>query len=250
MRISPRLAAVVFYGALTVLAVLIVSRLLGELIPEGIASHVSRNSEGIVALVVLSAWIGWLRNHPGAVSWATTVAVAAALVVIAVLMLVVETTSTVRTLNEPAFAVALLVVYCRIPRPLPAWGWALPAGAALLAVVTSPTSWGTDLAEMYVFLVLVPIALDWADRSILEPDQPQRLGRLVGWTVLIVAAPSFFALVRPELPYENLLEETLRYLSRPTEAFLAVLLLHVFFSYGRHLWSQPHQASAPAPAMR
>ena len=79
-----------------------------------------------------------------------------------------------------------------------------------------------------MFLVLLPLALDVFDRSILEPDQPQRPGLLAGWLVFIVAAPAFFSVVRPDQPYEGI-EHALRYMSRPTEAFLAVLLLHLFF---------------------
>ena len=50
--------------------------------------------------------------------------------------------------------------------------------------------------------------------------------------VFLVAAPTFFSIVRPDRPYEGI-EHVLRYMSRPTEAFLAVLLLHVFFLLDR-----------------
>lgn len=229
-----RLCAYVLYGVLAALSILIVLEQLDTLLPEGIAAHVSRNNEGIVALLLLSAWIQVLRTRPD-ISWGITVLVAAALVAVAVLVLVLDVRSTVRTLNEALFAVAVLVVYCRLARPLPRWGWILPAASLLAIITTSHTSWGVDLAETYFFVLLVPVGLDWADRSILEPSEPQHMGRLVSWTVFLVAAPMAFAALRPDQPYENVLEEILRYLSRPTEAFVAVLMLHIVFSYGRHL---------------
>lgn len=219
-----------FWGLFVVLLAFIVSRQLAEVIPEGTASHIGRNSEGMLAILILTMWILYVRSRPdGRVNPMVAAGVTAVLALAGLVLWLSDFTSTVRTLNEPLFATAILVAYIAVPRPLPGWGWSLPIGAAVAAIVTSPTAWGTDLAETYVFLVLVPVALDWADRSILEPDQPTRPGRLVGWLAFIVLAPTFFSAVRPELPYENLVEETLRYMSRPTEAFLAVLLLHAFF---------------------
>ncbi len=244
MPVLARWAAVVYFGVLAVVSVLIVLEQLDSVLPADVAAHVSRNNEGIVALLLLSLWIVVLRRWPD-VSWGVAFAAAGGLGLAAVLVLVLDTKSTVRTLNETLFAVAVLVLYCRLPRPLPAWGWALPAASLIAIVTTSHTDWGVDLAETYFFVLLVPIALDWADRSILEPAQPQRLDRLVAWTVFIVAAPAAFAALRPDQPYENLLEEVLRYLSRPTEAFVAVLMLHLFFSYGPRIWGSAESRRAP-----
>lgn len=231
MQAAARPVATASLVGLTVLVVLIVTGQLDEIIPGGVASHVARNSEGMVALLLLTGWVLYVRSQPGLVSHVVTGAVAAALVLIGVLLLVADVTSTLRTLNETCFAMAVLIAYVALPRPLPGWAWMLPVGAAVAAVATAGTDVGTDLAETYVFLVLVPLALDVFDRSILEPDQPQRPGLLAGWLVFVVAAPTLFSLVRPDKPYEGV-EPVLRYLSRPTEAFLAVLLLHlIFFLY-------------------
>ena len=228
MENAARYLRATFLVGLAVLVVLIVTRQLGEIIPDGIAAHVSRNSEGMVALLLLTGWILYVRSRPSGVSPVVTAVVAGGLVLLGVVLLVGDFTSTLRTLNETCFAAAVLTVYIALPRPLPRWAWALPIGAAVAAVATAGTDFGTDLAETYVFLVLLPLALDVFDRSILEPDQPERPGLLAGWLVFIVAAPAFFSVVRPDQPYEGI-EYVLRYMSRPTEAFLAVLLLHLFF---------------------
>ena len=95
--------------------VLIVTRQLGEIIPEGTEAHVSRNSEGMVALLLLTSWILYVRSRPAGVSPVVTAAVAGGLVLLGVVLLVGDFTSTVRTLNEPCFAMAVLTVYVALP---------------------------------------------------------------------------------------------------------------------------------------
>ena len=79
MEKTARFVRIAFLVGLSVLVVLIVTRQLGEIIPEGTAAHVSRNSEGMVALLLLTSWILYVRSRPAGVSPVVTAAVAGGL---------------------------------------------------------------------------------------------------------------------------------------------------------------------------
>ena len=80
-----------------------------------------------------------------------------------------------RTLNETFLALALLLPYLQLRRPLPR---ALPSGIAvvLLVVVVAfeSTAAVTDLAETFGILILAPVAFDLVDRGILDPQPAAR----------------------------------------------------------------------------
>ena len=109
---------------------------------------------------------------------------------------------------------------------------ALRVSAVAVPVVFATTTFSINGAEAFGFLVLIPVTLDLIDRSILETEQPQRLGRALGWVAAMIVVPLMIALVRPGSPV-GMVEEVLRYLSRPTEAFVSVVLLLTYFSLGR-----------------
>jgi len=227
--------AIIYFGGLSALTVLILAGVLGDLLPQSVAGTLARNSEAYVMVLVLSAWIALIRSRwTKWLTWSVTLVLTLVLVAISLLLLQVENSS-LRTLNESTFALAILVAYVRLSRPLPVWAWALPAVAVALPMVFAGTTFATNGAESFGFLVLIPCTLDLVDRSILEPAQPERLGRVCGWVAFLILVPAVISLVRPDSPV-GVMEEVLRYLSRPTEAFVSAVLLLLYFSLGRPEW--------------
>jgi len=228
-----RVVSAVYYGGLLLLVALILSLSLDALLPEQIARPVSRNSEGLVMALLLSAWIQFARpTLHGPHGWPVVAAASAGCLAVAALLLVDGIPTQFRTLNEAFFALAVLVPYVQIARPLPVAAWALPAVALIAPVVGADSDLAVTLAETFAFLLLVPLALDLADRSILEPNRPRRPVTVAAWLVVVVAVPVVLHLVRPDDP-QNLVEEVVRYLTRTTEAYAAVVVLHLSFSFLR-----------------
>ena len=65
--------------------------------------------------------------------------------------------------------------------------------------------------------------------AILEPTRPRSLPRVWAWIATLVAVPTLISILvarHPSGPAAGVVD----YLSRPTEAFVAALLLHAYFS--------------------
>ena len=230
---SARALSVVYYGGLLLLIALIVAQRLDALLPDSLARHVSRNNEGLVLGLLLSAWIQFVRDRlEGPRARLIVAASSVGSLLIAALLLLDGVPPTLRTLNESFFALAVLVPYVQISRPLPAAAWALPLVALIAPVLGADSGIAVTLAETFAFLLLVPLALDLGDRSILEPQHRRRTVVVVAWLAIVVLVPVVLHLLRPEDP-QNVAEEVLRYLSRTTEAYVAVVLLHLYFSFLR-----------------
>lgn len=228
-----RILSAVYYGGLVLLLVLIVTGSLADLVPV-IGGHVSRNSEGLLIALLISAWIEFVRPAIALSSreWMLTAAAAAGCLACALLLLVDGVPTSLRTLNEAFFALVVLLPYVQLTRPLPRPAWVVPVVAVVVPVLGADSGVAVTLAETFAFLLLIPLALDVGDRSILEPERARNLPLVAGWLLLVIAVPVVLHLVRPDNP-ENLLEELARYLSRTTEAYVAVVCLHVYFSFLR-----------------
>lgn len=228
-----RILSAIYYGGLFLVLVLIVIGSLADLLP-GIGGHVSRNSEGLLMALLLSAWIEFARPALGSSvrAWLLTAAAAAGCLIVALLLLVDGVPTSLRTLNEAFFALVVLLPYVQLARPLPRPAWVVPVVAVFVPILGADSGVAVILAETFAFLLLIPLALDVGDRSILEPERPRNLPVVVGWLLLVIAVPVVLHLVRPADP-ANLLEELAYYLSRTTEAYVAVVCLHAYFSFLR-----------------
>jgi hypothetical protein len=218
------------YLLLLVVLGLVVTGQLGSLLPGGLGGHVARNSEGLLIALVLLPWLDLVR--PAIVGsrrqWPVTVAAALVCVAVGSVLLLDGVPQPLRTLNESFFALAALIPYLTVRRPLPAWGWAFPAVAAVLLAVASEGGSVLTLAETFAFCLLVPLTVDFADRPIVESGAPRRPLRLALWVALLLALPVVLHVLFDSEP-EGLVAEVLRYLSRTTEAFIASLLLVGYF---------------------
>lgn len=87
----------------------------------------------------------------------------------------------------------------------------------------------TSLAEGVVMLMLAPIGFDVVDRGILDRDRPGRLGVRQAWWVSLAVLPVVFIALRHVHLLEPLRAADL-YATRAQEAFVGMLLLHLYFA--------------------
>ncbi|PZS33631.1 MAG: hypothetical protein DLM59_06205 [Pseudonocardiales bacterium] len=224
-----------FYGALLVLLAGCLVKVFPHILPKAIASRINHNSEGYVAALVLGSWIQFararLRRSP--LQWPLTLAAGAACLAIGVVMLTVHLPSQVKTLNEAFFALALLVPYVQLRRPLPALvPLGLSAAVLVLIVVSHGAKDTTLLAETLGMLLLAPITLDSIDRGILDSSARTSLPARYLWYAFLVVAPIVFSVVQYHIGDTGTLQVVTRYAVRVTEAFVFMLFVTLYFAVG------------------
>jgi len=226
---------VAFYLGLSALIALIMADVLRDLIPAGIAARVGYNSEGYAAALLLGLWIQFVRPRLAghAWQWPVTLAAGAAFAVVGLLLYDSDLPSRVKTLNETLLALALVIPYVQVRRPLPP-RLAVGLSAAVLAVVIAfnRTEYVTTFAEGLGLLLLVPLAFDVVDRGILQPDQPTSRRLRYGWYALLVLLPITSSLLYHGQVFGGLVGEAIRYEVRLQESFICIVLLHLYFAIG------------------
>lgn len=232
MRRKHVVVSAIFYGGLLVVLAAILLRILGDVLPGPLARPVGFNSEGYTLLLLLAPWIQFVRPRLAGRTWEwpVTLAAAAACVVIGLLLYWSDLPSQWKTLNE-AFLAAVLIAYLQLRRPLPRWIPIVLSGGVLAAIVSaSGTAIITDLAEALGVLILLPLAVDIFDRRILDVQAPRSPALRYGWWGFLVLAPVAFSVGNRALDDGGALDTVARYGVRPQEAFVAVLLLGLYFA--------------------
>jgi hypothetical protein len=255
VRSSRSAIAVTFYAALVLVIAGVLLAVFPLFLPDGFASRIGHNSEGLVLALVVAAWVQFQRPRltAGRREWAVTGVAAAILLALGVALLLSDLPSRFRTLNETFLALALLIPYLQLRRPLSrrvVWG---AAGVILLVVVLFNRSAAvTDLAETLGVLLLAPLAFDVVDRGILDPGAATspRLRRT--WYALLIAAPVCFSVLEYRIGVDGLLGEAVRYAVRITEAFVCLLLVELYFAVALQRTGRPVVVvdRAPAAALR
>lgn len=229
-RASRRAAAALFYGGLALLVVLCASRLLAEFVPAPLAGRIAYNSEAYLFAVVLAGWIQFVlprldrrRRLPVAVIagavWAS----------IGVGLVLSDLPSSVRTLNETALALALLIPYVSLRRPAsPWWLVSVPVIVVLVAsaVAWAPDSWVIDQAETLGFLVLAVLTFDVVDKGLLRPGVRVSAARRWGWCGVLLLEPVVVSALGTGMREGgDASAATLEFLGRVHESFFGVLLV-------------------------
>lgn len=226
------------YVALIALIVAIMFGALPSVLPDLIAGRIARNSEGIVLLLILAAWIQFVRPrlaaaHRSDVKWPVTGAAAVVCLTIGVTLFLTEPVNAVKTLNETFLAAAILIPYVELPRPLPVrLPVATSLGLLVLVVVGHSTDVVTLTAEALGALILVPFGLDVVDRAILDPT-----ARVVGWHralwyAFLLAGPVVFWATDNGASTDGTAGVVLTYAGRTTEIFVCLLALQLYFAVG------------------
>ena len=243
---STRIRSAIFYVAGVLVLVVLATKLLTHVLPGKLAHELDDESEALPIAVLFCAYVQFLRV-PWADRlrdlWIVSVALAAAAWVVAWLLLTLSLPSSIVTLNESFVAVGAMILLACLPRPQP---WAPLLSLVLLVVVVAfqSTDFITSQAESAVPIMLTPVALYWADRTILDTAAaPNPLRRLI-WCVLLVLVP---VVARAHVNVGSH-HDVLRFERRATEGFVGLLLVHIFFSYWLgDRWAKPGERPRRLP---
>ncbi len=222
-----------FYGALSVLLVLSVTGTLSSFLPSGVASQVGHNSEAYLLALLLGILLQWVRPRAFASRqpWLPLGAIAVLSIGLGVLLDQQKGSigSSYATLNEALVAFGVICLYLLLRRPLAVAPF-LAVGMLTAIVLLNRTDFVTLQAESLVAIMLAPVSLDVADPTLVDRDAADRPTARLVWCVVLICVPVLFA-VLSRLHLSGLAAEIARYGSRPTEAFLAFLFIHLYFSY-------------------
>lgn len=248
-------------GALFLLLVAIASGLVAAVLPGPLADTVSFNSEGYLYTLVMLPWIYFVARRPGVrARWAWALGLGVAWIIIGFWLLGSTMPSAIKTLNEPALAVGLLIPYVTLRRPL-ATGVApgLVAGVLLVVVVgiwlarpedgarMEASNWVISLGEGVVMVLLTIIALDVVERWILDrrAEPGSHVKRVAFYATLVLVPVVVSALGRGTRVGNEIHAMGLNYLGRVHEAFVGVLFLCVTFVVIRALTHRPESTRRP-----
>lgn len=230
--------------ALVVLLILIMTDTLRHVIPDELAPHVERNSEGFLLALITIWWLRYARSR-----WPSAVLGAVACTALSFGLLATNWTNRVRTLNEALFSAAALMLYLAVARPLPRWLPLAISGSALATMLAIGWSaLGRQQAETITTLMLVPLLFDLVERQTLEPEAPTPPNVVrVGWYAIVAACPIVVQALDDRLT-AGMAGSLLQYASQTTEAFVFVLLVGVFIHLPEPWRTRtPHRSNSRAP---
>lgn len=226
-----------FYGGLSLLLLLIVLDILPMLMPQGLASRISYNSEAYLFAVVLALWIQMALPRVRVdrrMMWA--LAVGGVWFVVGLGLLASDLPSRIRTLNESAFALGL-IPYVSLRRPIPRWLFlSVPLMVCLTvwAVVWARDSWIIDQAETVGFFVLAVLTFDVVDRELLNPVRRTSARTRIAWYGFLMLEPVLVSGLGTDIRAGGgAVALTLEYLGRIHESFFGVVLVVAILLLGR-----------------
>ena len=235
------LRAALFYVVVAALLTVIATKHLADLLPKHLAKQIGDNSEAYTIAGVACLWLHFGRRIAQRYGIEKVGAVIGGLVCLAIAVIFKKAgwPSSVGTLNEAWFALAFLLPYFALPRPL-RWAPLL----SLAVVVGLLAGHDTDLvikgAEAWIVVVLAPIGFDVFDRAVLENTAESHLRRIV-WMVLLIVVPLLAAALHHHVGHGHV-AGIRDYLSRANEAFIGLFIVHAYVGY----WARSALAGRPA----
>jgi hypothetical protein len=243
-----------YYVLLVSLMTVCLFKLAPHVLPDRRAHWISDQSEGYTAALVLSLWVQFAlpRLAGSRREWFWTLAAAAASLAIATYLYNSELVSQVKTLNESFFALALMIPYVTLPRPLPRQApWLLSAATVAVMCFASWSPLITNLAETWGLLLLIPIGLDVVDRGILDPTAPNRPGLRYGWYVFLLLGPLILHVLQFDLGLRGWVYGATSYAIRFYEAWIFMLFFQLYFAVGLgRTGTSRVSVTTPEPAQR
>lgn len=230
-----RVVSLLYYGGLASLLLLIMSGLLRQIIPAGLATRIGHDSEGFFIALCLAAWIQFghsrVRN-PTRLRLALGLAVAMAAVGLALTVSSLPTWLT--TLDEGCYALAVLIPYAALRRPIGRWPYFASVGLAIVVALSVAYDPGGEspvviLAESTMAWILAPWAFDLFNRRVLEPGVWVGVKKqLVGYLIFIAVPVTVVLLGTGVRSGEGVTGLTLDYLGRSQESFLGLVFVSIF----------------------
>lgn len=251
-----RARRLVFYGVLAFALLVLVTKAHTHVLPAGVAAQVGHNSEALLFAILVCWQIQYLRPIllRSTLRWPGGLGIAAAHFVAAYALLQTGWSSSVVTLNEPIVAAGLMLPFLLLDRPL-RFAPAVSLAVLALVIVFFDTSLVLDQAESLVPFMLAPLALDVFDRTVLEPDQPDRPVRRVLWMGGLIALALALMAAAPwaREGLDGWFRLGIDYGHRAAEAYWGWLLVHGYFSFwlrqrGAHGPDRASMARAPVSA--
>lgn len=244
-----RILPVVFYGGLALVLASILFQWLSKIAPDAISTRVGHNSEGYLGALAVAGWIQYARPKLTGQrrEWVVTGLVAAASLAVGLLLIASDLPSRWRTLNETFLALALLLPYLQLRRPVPrALAGGMAVGLFVVVVAFESTAAVTDLAETFGILILAPIAFDLVDRGILDPEARTTPRSRWLWYAALVAVPIALSVLEYQVGVDGVPGVAVRYGVRVTEAFVCLLLVELYLAVGL---GRTGRRSAPASSL-
>lgn len=224
-----------FYSGLALLLTLILTQQLDSLLPTELATRIGYNSEGYALALVLAAWIQFgLPRLVGRGGWLRTLLLTVGTLALAVYLVNSDLPSRFTTLNEAFFALALLVPYVALPRPLRRWP--APLSVALLLGVVLAVQFGPPespvilLAETMAVFILAPLAFDVVDRGILDDRAVTSTAVRAAWYGALIAIPLVVVALGTDARTGGGVHAVLEYIGRVHEAVIGLLLVQLYFA--------------------
>lgn len=242
-------AATAFYLVVAAVLAGVLLEVFPAVLPDGLASRIGHNSEAYALVLVAAPWIQYARPRLAGTSreWPVTAGVAVLCLVAGLLLLASDLPSRFRTLNETFLALALLLPYLQLRRPLPRYVAGGLAAVVLAGVVLfNRTAVVTDLAETFGILLLAPIAFDLVDRGILDPVARTSARLRWSWYAVLAVVPLCLSVLEYRVGIDGLAGEAVRYGVRVTEAFVALLLIELFLAVLLGRRGRPGEGAPPA----
>lgn len=236
-RSRERTLSLLFYGGLALLLTLIMTKQLPNILPKSLARPIGYDSEGFFLALVLAAWIQFgCWRLSGRRLWSNALILATVFAGIGVFLIATDLPSSVKTLNEASLALAVLIPFVALQRPL--GRWPLAASLCVTAAVAVgaglwPDSLVVNLAETMVALIIAPWAFDLYDRGILDREARASMRlRLLGYGLLIAIPTVVVMLGTARRTQGGVFNDVLHYLGRSQESFVGILLVTVFLAIG------------------
>lgn len=226
-----------FYIVTGLVLLALVTKFQKTFLPDGIATQIGHNSESFCLALAVAATIQfarplWLRDDGRRTSWGLVVAIAVIWILLAVGVYYLGLPSSVKTLNEPLAAAGLLTAYFGLPRPLK-HGWVLPAVVVVIVGVLVNVEFVTAQAETVTSFVLVALATDQFQRSILGRDVRDGNGVWVWW-LFLAAWPALMQMFNRQ-GVDGFIGDVVDFQARGAEGFWGALLICLYFGARRYL---------------
>ena len=251
MSARNRLATVAFYGGLIALIVAIGSGGLRAALPGGLAKAIADNSEAYVAALLISAWIQFVRGRLAGRPQERAVSLAAAVAcfLAGLLLLQLEVPGWLGTLNEALTATAAVILWVQPARPVDRrLVVAVVAGLVVFIALANRSAFVTDWAEALALVAIVPVGFDLVDRRILDPSAADRLPVRIGWYATLCAVPLLVHFMEPRAG-SGLAGDALGWMSRVNEAWVAMLLIELYFTVVLDRSWRERERSSAAPTL-